>query len=508
MLKRPIRTDQFLYIFTFAIALGIRLLNLGSLPLSEYEAGFAIQAFDLSQGFSTAVTGQPLYVVFTSFLFDIFGSSDALARLLPALVGSMLVWVPFVFRDKLGAKAALLTAFFVALDPGLVSLSRLAGGPILALSFTLLAAAAWYSREHILAGILVALASLSGPAFFTGLVGIISVWVFGQLFGIIGGQRGASGNRSNKLLLLLEDPLRSALFAGLITFLAAGTLFLRFPQGLSGWGSAFPQYISGWLSSSGEHPSKILLLLPVYQPFVLLFAIVGAVRAWSNREKTGRLLSLWLLLAFLWVLAYPGRQTWDLAWALLPLSALAAVEISRCLVWQGENRMAAVVHAMLISALMVFIYLDLARPDDLLPRFEVTDNQFFEMLVQYQRLARLLLVLVLGAVTTFLVSMGWSNTAAQRGLVWGLSFSLLIYGVSAAWQVAQRPEKAANQLWVPLPAAGLEDLLTATIANYSEFYTGTSSEIEIVYLPDFDSLKWALRSFTNARQVNRLDSSS
>ena len=67
-------------------------------------------------------------------------------------------------------RAGVVMAFGLALDPGLVSLSRQAGSLMPALVFTLFALASVYNRRMVLAGICTGLALLSGVAFLQGLL--------------------------------------------------------------------------------------------------------------------------------------------------------------------------------------------------------------------------------------------------------------------------------------------------------------------------------------------------
>jgi len=56
----------------------------------------------VAQGAHPALGSQPAYILLTSIVFFFYGGgTDFLARLVPALVGSALVLVPFLFRDRL-----------------------------------------------------------------------------------------------------------------------------------------------------------------------------------------------------------------------------------------------------------------------------------------------------------------------------------------------------------------------------------------------------------------------
>ena len=120
MKTNRITIEHTLYALVLAFALGIRLLNLGAAPLSDFEADWALQALSVALGEQIAIEPQPGYVFLTGLTFSLLGSSNAAARLWSALVGGGLVISPFFFRGLMGRKAALILAFGLALDPGLV----------------------------------------------------------------------------------------------------------------------------------------------------------------------------------------------------------------------------------------------------------------------------------------------------------------------------------------------------------------------------------------------------
>src|SRR5574342_79471 len=144
---RTVRHESILYVIAFILALALRFIRLGALPLSDNEAGWALQALNVAQGTRPLLGPQPIYILPTGLLFFLFGSSNFLARFIPALTGSALVLVPYMFRQRLRAIPGLFLAFFLALDPGLVSLSRQAGSLMPALTFVLMAWAFWWANR-------------------------------------------------------------------------------------------------------------------------------------------------------------------------------------------------------------------------------------------------------------------------------------------------------------------------------------------------------------------------
>ena len=188
---RKINLEHALYLAAFLLALAVRFVNLGAMALPDAEANWALQALQLAHSgplkASFAWGPQPGYLILTGLTFALFGAENGLARLWPALVGSLLVLMPFFFRRDLGKPAALILAFGLALDPGLAAVSRQAGGSMLALTFVLLALGAWRIRQPLLAGVCAALALLGGPSILLGVLGLALAWgaalLLGRAFG-------------------------------------------------------------------------------------------------------------------------------------------------------------------------------------------------------------------------------------------------------------------------------------------------------------------------------------
>ena len=154
MKANKITTQVPLYWLAFLLALGLRFYQLGAAPLSESEAAWALQALGLAHGGVVTLGPQPAYILITSQFFSIFGDTNFLARFISALAGSLIIWLPYFFRNWAGESgrfqwAGVVMAFGLAIDPGLVSLSRQAGSLIPAMAFTFLALACLYNRRMV-----------------------------------------------------------------------------------------------------------------------------------------------------------------------------------------------------------------------------------------------------------------------------------------------------------------------------------------------------------------------
>ncbi|HEX2980237.1 MAG TPA: hypothetical protein VHO48_08225, partial [Anaerolineaceae bacterium] len=144
---RKLTRETMLYAAAFGLALFLRLLLLGYAPLNDGEAGWALQALGLVHEHGALIGPQAGYITWTGALFDFFGSSNFVARLLPALAGSALTLAPLLLRRTIGRKPALVLAFALALDAGLLSISRQADGTMLAIGAAGFALAAWVDRR-------------------------------------------------------------------------------------------------------------------------------------------------------------------------------------------------------------------------------------------------------------------------------------------------------------------------------------------------------------------------
>ena len=173
-----LKYEGWLYGLAFIIALGFRLIQLGAVALSDSEAILALQSLRIAQGSDPLLGPQPLYILFTSLFFAVIEGTNFMARLLPALAGSALVFAPALFRAQLKPRPAVILAFLFAIDPGLVFLSRQANGTILAVTILLFAGGMWIHRRLIPAGILAGLALLAGPSLWAGLLTLGIAWLF------------------------------------------------------------------------------------------------------------------------------------------------------------------------------------------------------------------------------------------------------------------------------------------------------------------------------------------
>ncbi len=390
--------------------------------------------------------------------------------------------VPFILRDKLPGKSALILAFFLALEPGLLAMSRTAGSPILAVSFTLLAIALWLTKHPKWAGFFGALALLSGPALWPGLVALsIALLVAGRF---PKRDNAANPDSAEGKTASSREMWKPALITGGVTLLGIGTLFLLSPDGLGAAFGSLPAYLGGWAQSADVPPTRLLLTIAVYEPFFVIFALITLVRGIIARDRQVIFLSVWIAVVLVLSLIYPSRQVADLAWMLVPLAALAAMEVSRALGFGSENRWEIGGMVILTFAVLVFAALDFAG-------LAMTNPTPEDTRIRWILLGGALLLLV---VSITLVAFGWSLDVARKGALWGFVAVMTLYTISVATGASGLRDNMTQELWRTDPQPAQAALLRRTIDDLSTWNKGTDSALGVtVYGIDSPSLAWELR---------------
>ncbi len=512
MVPRHFKYEGWLYTLAFLLALSLRLIQLGALPLTDAEAEPALQALHITQGLKPALSPHPFYILLTTPLFFIYGgAANFLARFISAIVGSALVFAPLLFQGRLKPRPGLILAFFIALDPGLVTISRTAASGIFAVTFIILAWGFWINHRPRLAGTFAALALLGGPAIWPGLLGLAIAWAIRQ------GLEGRSAKEEaqpqeerpslqspisnlESSISNLKSPtsnpeLRSALISFLAAFFIAGTLFLVIPNGLSAALGSIADYVSGWMLPSGVPSRRLFLSLLIYQPAAIILALAAIGRGWWRGSRRIIQLNIWLLVAVLLVVFYPARQVSDLAWALIPLWVLAALELTRYFDILPQERAETLGVVLLTLFILVFAWLDftaslwVSAPS---PEFSL-------------RIWLLAGSIVLLAVSIMLVAFGWSVRVARLGGIWGLVLGLSILSLGGTLGAAGLRGASNPELWWPTARPMQAGLINATINDLSEWGSGDDNALPVVILNiDSPALEWAVRGHqvTNAKALD------
>ena len=482
--------EHAIYALALIIAIGLRFLHLGALPLSDYEADWAQQALRITQGLKPAIGPNPGYVHLTAMLFSIFGATNFLARFWPALAGSALVLTPWFLRNRFGRIPALILAFGLAIDPGLVAMSHLAGGPMLAICFLILTGLMWVNSRRALAGLFAGLALLSGPSVWFGLLGMAIAWALGSAYVrriSIKAEENTDEPESNQALPTFNrQEVRVALYWGIGTLLVVGSLLILSPKGLPAFLVSFWVFLRGWWTLSNVQLWQPALALPAYEILPLAFGIAGIVRGFLIKDTDAIFLGIWALVALVLVLIYPGRQTGDLTWALLPLWTLAAMEIGQHFDFEGRNLWELAGTVTVVIVFLVFGWLNVAS----------ITNMDLSSSLTHTRMWLLVAVVFLIILSLLLVGTGWSTAIARLGGVWGFLVCLTLVTIGMSTGAAGLRQPLTAELWQPEPRTGRVDILLKVATQISDMNRGDAAQLPLTILSlDSPALHWLFRDW-------------
>jgi hypothetical protein len=479
---RHFRYEGWLYGLAFLLALAVRFVALDAMPLNDTEATSALQALQLSQGLKPVLGPHPAYILLTTPLFFLYGGgTDVLARAIPALAGSVLVFAPLLFANRIKPRPTLVLAFFIALDPGLTAISRQVGSPILAVTFLVFALGYLNQKKLPVAGMFAGLALLGGPAIWPGILGIAITW---GIYQVVRSRLDSKERSRPQVGKVVHMDYKDALTPLAITFVGVGSLFFIVPNGLSAALGSISSYLVGWVTASSINMAWMLISLLAYQPLAVFLSAFTMVRGWRNASLRVIPLSVWLFVSLLIALFYPARQVTDLAWALLPLWTLSALGIVRFMDIQLEERKEALGAILLAAFLWIFAWLNFSGLVWMAP----------EQAGYSLRLWMVIGSLILLVVSLLLIAFGWSIRVAQFGAIWGLGLGLGILGLAGTLGSTGMHGLSRPELWWPQGVPQQAQLLETTVDDLSEWGMGYDNAIQVIlYRLYSPSLEWTLR---------------
>ena len=385
----------------FLAGMFLRFYQLGSNPLDNHEAAYALQALDAASNKDNfPVQTDPLLVLGTATLFFFFGDSVILARVLPALFGSALILAPLFLQKKYSPTVLILLSIGLAFDPSLAAMSRTADSHIITLAvFSFLLIAMLWDKA-IWFGILTGLLLLSGPNIGLLLLILSGVFIWDWFTGrsMIHSLR----NRFKKM------PRKTLLVSFFITFLLGGTLFLQRPESISAVFMGLNELFVGWVSTESKLSiSHIGIVLIAYELFVMVFGLWGIVHFSRQKENDQKNLLHWLIAALFLVVFFPARTAGDLIWVIVPLWVFAALQIERTSQVFKKINWITIGLSVFYLILLGFIILNWVS---------IINHQFD----QQQIVLRWLLIggsIVLMALVAFMVNYGWGLSFGSNVLL-------------------------------------------------------------------------------------------
>jgi hypothetical protein len=351
----------------------------------------------------------------------------------------------------------------------------------------------------VAAGIFSGLVLLSGESLVVGGLFVLLGWLFARFVG------GRSLSFS-----LHRERLPQMLTGTGIALLVFGTLFLRYPQGLSAMFQAVPDYFAGWTRSAGASAGvpvvQILVALLVYQPLALLFGVAALFTRRTFERPLNIFLAGGLLGSLIVILLDPSRQIWMLVWVLIPLWLLAGSIVGKFIYLpSSKDRLFVAGEVIFFLILLAYWWFNLARmtrlvfvnipPGTGLSDFQALDSTTRIYVVRFVVLIFIPLLIVL---MTGITRYAWKGKAPMQGAVWSVGLFLVFYLLMTAWNFTAQPEYLAGELWVQGPATGHPEEVRAALEEASVQITGSRDQLALVYQIDSPLVNWLLRDFPNA----------
>jgi uncharacterized protein (TIGR03663 family) len=344
--ERP-RAELVAWTALVVAALIVRLYQLGDRPFHHDESQDAYFSWLFSTGggyeYNPLLHG-PLRFYLTAGIFKLLGDTDFTARLAPALMGTIMVALPYGLRDQIGRIAAFAAAAFLAFGPSYLYFSRFAREDIYiacitaALLVTVFRFLDKPRRHHpALIGALLALSfATKESTFITGFVFL----TFAPI-GLWWQARGGVGLRNAPVVRTLANVRRddwiwgvvAALFVYTLTF----TTFFTHPKGVYGLWTGLDYWLGQHEVGRGGEPEYFYAVVLFAEEWpMLLLGAVGAVAAF-RRPTLLRLFLVWAFVVSLAVYSWAGEKfSWLVLHPLLPLIVLAGIGLQS--VWESRRR--------------------------------------------------------------------------------------------------------------------------------------------------------------------------
>ena len=508
--------EQALYGLLLLAALLLRFLRLGSVaPLNPLEAGQAWVAWAGAfghDGMLPALAHSPLLYTTQRFLFWLTdGGGDGWGRVLPALAGGLLVLLPWLLRGTLGKPAALALALLLALDPWLLTFSRMGDGAILSAALGLLLLAGFVGGKELSSNGRRAMAVGAGLFLISGPLAWLLLPVLAGAVVLFGAASLWPSEQSERARLLTISG---------VTIVAGCTGFLAHWEGLGVISTSLTVALDSLRADAGYSLGWAFLRLAVDQPLALVLGLSGLAALWLERTSLSSTAdesndetpapsptvgegwgggSAWRLLLtgwFVWgllLLLLPGRNPMTLLVIGLPLLISAARTGARLLVyatrqvnWQDGSLIAAATAVLLVTtAFWTNNYSNQWGNDD-----------FDQLTLLFYGIVPLLCLF-------FVWWAGW-RTSSQIFVLLGLPL-LLLASFSSSWSLNQPGDTTkGSALFAQTAQPGLMTL-TEDVARLSSLRALDPHEALVLVdaPPELQALLgWNLRSMRQLRFVD------
>lgn len=553
-----VSVEALAYVALALLTLLLRIADLDTAPLTDFEADLALQAWhtvDNDAPGAFQVSSSPLSHGSQLIMFSLLGANEFTARLGAALAGTALALAPLLFRESLGRTRTFVWAGLLALLTIPIVSSRTADGTVFMMLFTIMAIwmirRYWYSRRFrdacwaiAFLSFMLLLCSPSGIPLL--LVLMVAGWLAVWRTAISAPQRlDLPGDDILQLAVkrLRDFPIASAAFVPLLLVVLTSTVFMLNPAGLSTLSALVNEAITGITQSSSFDGARHgFVAIFAYEPLLIIYALGGAWLLWKKGDITyiDRFAAAWAAIGALGLLLYPGAKATDAMWVVVPLTFLASYGITQLMVnrrvvvlWTQNDdeeadsalytpRYRWVKWAISVGVLMFLLilsvqFMQVARLMLQLPA-GITFAELIPLLLEpaQTQLLHAIVLLLVTAIVAFVVFLltanFWGLGTCLQGVGLGFLWMTLLSGIGGAWNSSVAYDENRGDLWRQRSIANDAYLLRETLFELADRDTSGFSALDLYIVRDAKGIirndgmvAWLARDFPNARFVNKAE---
>ncbi|MCP5099304.1 MAG: hypothetical protein GY943_27440, partial [Chloroflexi bacterium] len=428
--------------------------------------------------------GSPAYFSMSKLLSQLFGDSDAIMLLGPALLGIGIVLLPWLWQKRLGMIGALTSSILLAASPLQTIIARTASGDSTAVfALLLLLIAIFRYHETIDKRWLYAIAAAIGlgvattPLFYGGLVSMSMAFGIHRFIGL--------PLFTNEESQPIEGNVRkTAVFIGIGLFIASATFFLLNPTGIG----AAARQISIWIGqfNPANNPGTLVdpfLAAARYEPILLSFGLIVILWATWKNHPFASFCVYWIAAILLLILLQRGNLENAL---LLTLPGFLMIGVfANEILKEHVRKLSWLVAGGTLLVLMLSL-VNLAR---YVRRYPYEPQQLSNIWI-------IVLAVVLGLTTLYFV-LSWEITAVYQGLFLGMLAFFLFFGWGTAWWLGHNAANDPRERWI---TTGTDDdvrVLTPLIQDVSRQISNSTRDLDVLSSVNSPVLRWYLREIDN-----------
>ncbi len=523
-----------------ALVLLLHLLQLGMVPLTVDEIPRALAAWQAVQPNTeiTVLADSALLQLAHMLSFTIFGSTEAAARAVTAVVGFLLVFSPLLFRDLLGNTRTLMLTLLLACSPITLAGSRLDSPVIWQALFGVLAVWAVYRYVvterygySVLATVLfVTTALLTGTTGHVTLLILLAAFPLAQRLAYSPDDEMDDSEPLSVGVVARSWAWAPGLGISALVVAVVATGFMLYPAGFNALAQSVSNGLAGWFVSSEGAPFLFGLSSSLlYEGFLWLFALIGVYLLYNTQDHLSFVdayFTAWLIVGTLITILYQGTTAAHALWLTLPLAGLASSTAHRALgsesgfLWYSEGDGMSSVFGVtipnwarwLIAATATLLFSLIFMHIGWLGRTLLTSNLSGQAIDMFNSIAPpvffALVMVMLTIFSGFSFASLYGATETLRGGALGLLIVALFASLGSGWQVSVTRADDPRELWHTRAVGEEAFTLRETLLELSERETEGFPALEVTVVVDDVNIRqngivaWTLRDFRNATYVS------